>query len=45
MKSTLPHIPEEEQTPAVRLLMAFIEQQQETILILQWELLLDQLWH
>jgi len=32
VKHTLPHIPEEEQTPAVRLLMAFIEQQQETIL-------------
>ena len=32
MKHTLPHIPEEEQTPTVRLLMAFIEQQQETIL-------------
>jgi len=30
-KGALPHIPEEEQTPAVRLLMAFIEQQQETI--------------
>lgn len=32
MKHTLPHIPEEEQTATVRLLMAFIEQQQETIL-------------
>jgi len=32
VKHTLPHIPEEEQTPTVRLLMAFIEQQQETIL-------------
>jgi len=38
MKSTLPHIPEEEQTPAVRLLMAFIEQQQETILKQQAEI-------
>jgi len=26
-----PHIPQDEQTPAVRLLMAFIEQQQETL--------------
>ncbi|MBL4903820.1 MAG: hypothetical protein JKY62_14380 [Desulfocapsa sp.] len=32
IKHTLPRIPEEEQTPAVRLLMAFVEQQQEIIL-------------
>ncbi len=30
-KGVLPHIPEEERTPAVRVLMAFIEQQQEII--------------
>ncbi|HDM75828.1 MAG TPA: transposase [Deltaproteobacteria bacterium] len=30
-KNILPHIPEEEQTPTVRLLLAFIEKQQETI--------------
>ncbi len=30
-KNVLPPIPEEEQTPGARLLMAFIEQQQETI--------------
>ncbi len=30
-RNALPHIGEEEQTPTVRLLMAFIEQQQETI--------------
>lgn len=38
MKHTLPHIPEEEQTPTVRLLVAFIEQQQETILKQQTEI-------
>ena len=38
MKHTPPHIPEEEQTPAVRLLLAFIEQQQETILKQQTEI-------
>ena len=30
-KKVMPHIAEADQTPAVRLLMAFIEQQQETI--------------
>lgn len=30
-KNVLPHIPKEEQTPTIRLLLAFTEQQQETI--------------
>jgi len=38
VKHTLPHIPEEEQTPAVRLLMAFTEQQQADIESLKAEI-------
>jgi len=37
-KKAFPHIPEEEQTPTVRLLIAIIEQQQETILKQQAEI-------